>query len=261
MAHSTIRNSLTGNEWYPDFFARFYDLIYHQVRDSVDNTFYLDRIMETRGKILEVGVGTGRLFSQALEKKADIFGIDISPAMVDILKKKIDPQHHSRISLRNIIDFKSDNEFDLVIAPFRVFMHLIEKEDQIMALNNVCKNLKRGGSFIFDLFVPDLKMLINGLDNIVDFDGEYEPGKRVKRIVSTKPDVMNQIINILFRFEWNDEKDKYSGEWNSRLRYFHRYELEHLLDRSDFTDYDIRGDFEGGVLSQGSKEFIITCCK
>ena len=54
------------------------------------------------------------------------------------------------------------------------------------------------------------------------FDKEYEPGNRIKRVVTTKPDLMSQIINITFRFEWNDKDDFYSREWKSSLRYFFR---------------------------------------
>jgi len=246
---------------YPDYFARFYDLIYHEVRDSVDNRFYLERIRETKGKVLEIGVGTGRLFTLGLENNADIYGIDISPSMLDILRAKLLPEQNFRISLQDIINFKLDSSFDLIIAPFRVFMHLTEKEDQLRSLNNVCHHLNPGGRFIFDVFVPDLKPLITGLNNVVDFDGEYEPGKRVKRIVSTKPDVINQIINISFRLEWNDHKSDYKREWKTSLRFFFRYELEHLVERSLFRKYTICGDFDGNELYPGSKEFIITCNK
>ena len=246
---------------YPDYFAKFYDLIYHKVRDGVDNKFYLDEIKNSRGKILEVGTGTGRLFSEALENGADIYGIDISPAMLDILRAKLTTEQQGRISLQNIVDFKSDIKYDLIIAPFRVFMHLIRKDDQLNALNNVFYNLNPGGKFIFDLFVPDLTLLINGLNNIVDFDGEYEPGKRVKRCVSTKPDLINQIINITFRIEWYDGESNYEREWETRLRYFFRFELEHLIERSKFTNYSISGDFNGNDLTNDSKELIITCQK
>ena len=129
------------------------------------------------------------------------------------------------------------------------------------ALNNVFKYLTPGGKFIFDAFVPDLKPLINGLENVVDFEGEYEPGKRVKRIVSTKPDLINQIINITFRLEWNDNNSDYMKEWKTPLRFFFRYELEHLIERSQFKNYKISGDFMGNELNTDSKEFIITCQK
>jgi len=249
------------SDLYPEYFARFYDLIYHKVRDGVDNNFYLEKIKNSGGKILEVGTGTGRLMIEALENGADIYGIDISPAMLDILKAKLTSDRASRVSLQNIIDFKSDITYDLIIAPFRVFMHLINKEDQLKALNNVYKNLNPGGKFVFDLFVPDLKPLINGLENVVDFEGEYETGKRVKRIVSTKPDLINQIINITFRLEWNDDKSDYMKEWKTPLRFFFRYELEHLIERSEFKNYNISGDFMGNELNSDSKEFIIICQK
>jgi len=249
------------SDLYPEYFARFYDLIYHKVRDGVDNSFYLEKIKNTGGKILEVGTGTGRLMIEALENGADIYGIDISPAMLDILKAKLTSDRANRVSLQNIIDFKSDITYDLIIAPFRVFMHLINKEDQLKALNNVYKNLNPGGKFVFDLFVPDLKPLISGLENVVDFEGEYETGKRVKRIVSTKPDLINQIINITFRLEWNDDKSDYMKEWKTPLRFFFRYELEHLIERSLFKNYKISGDFMGNELNSDSKEFIIICQK
>ncbi len=85
-------------ELYPDYFARFYDLIYHQMRDDADSEFYLDQIRQVRDKILEVGVGTGRLFMNALNSNADIYGIDISPSMLEILRVKLSPENQKRIS-------------------------------------------------------------------------------------------------------------------------------------------------------------------
>ena len=246
---------------YPEYFARFYDLIYHQIRDGVDNEFYLGKIKNTKGKVLEIGTGTGRLLSEALENGADIYGIDISPSMLDFLKAKLTPVDRKRISLQNIVDFKLDTKFDLVIAPFRVLMHLTEKEDQLKALNNVYDHLNQDGQFIFDLFVPALKPLITGLDNVLDFEGQYEPGNRVRRVVSTKPDLINQIINITFRFEWNEGSSNYSQEWETPMRYYFRFELEHLLERSEFRTYTIDGDFAGNALNNDSKEFIVTCIK
>ena len=242
-------------------FARFYDLIYHQLRDGIDNEFFQKEIWQTKGKILEIGVGTGRLFMNALNHGADIYGLDISQSMIDVLFKKLNRDQYERISLQNIIDFSFDFKFDLIIAPFRVIMHLLEKDDQIRAINNVYKHLNAHGRFIFDAFVPDLNQLTNGIDNQTDFEGEYEPGKKIKRIVTTTPDLINQIIHIKFRLEWDeDNKVKYE-DWNLPLRFFFRYELEHLIERSNFEKYKILGDYQGNELNPKSKEFIIICRK
>jgi SAM-dependent methyltransferase len=231
------------------------------MRDSVDHEFYLKEIVHTKGKVLEIGSGTGRFFIDALNKGADIYGSDISSSMISVLLAKLDKKYHKRISNQNIIDFKYNFKFDLVIAPFRVFMHLIEKEEQLKALNNVYKHLKPGGRFIFDVFVPDLGQLLHGINNVTDFEGEYEPGKQLRRTVSTRPDLINQLINIDFFLVWDDENGNKQEHWLTPLRYYFRYELEHLLDRSDFENYKILGDFNGNELNENSKEFILICQK
>ncbi len=246
---------------YPDTFARFYDLIYHQLRDTVDHGFFMQEVLNTRGKVLEVGTGTGRFFLDAIHHHADIYGIDISESMLDVLKDKLDTGLFHRISKQSILDFSFEDRFDLIIAPFRVFMHLLDKDDQIKALNNIHRHLHPGGRFIFDTFIPDLNQLIKGFEHHKDFEGEYETGKYVKRYVSTRPELITQIINITFTIEWDEDNKVHSEEWKIPLRYFFRYELEHLLARSDFRQYHIYGDFQRNELNETSREFLIECTR
>jgi len=44
---------------YPDFVVRFYDVVYHQIRSHIDEAYFLDQIAQAKGKVLEIGVGTG----------------------------------------------------------------------------------------------------------------------------------------------------------------------------------------------------------
>jgi len=246
---------------YPTSFARFYDVIYHQLRDGVDHDFFLNEVMKTQGSVLEIGVGTGRFFVEALHNGHEVYGIDISRNMIEVLKSKLEPNQHYRVTRQNMLDFSFDFQFDLIIAPFRVIMHIPEKKDQILALNNVCRHLKPNGRFIFDTFVPDLNQLIKGLHNQVDFDGEYESGKKLRRMVSTKPDLINQIIQVFFTLEWDEDETLKTEDWDLPLRFFFRYELEHLIERSEFTSYRIYGDYKGHPLDESSKEFIVECKK
>jgi ubiquinone/menaquinone biosynthesis C-methylase UbiE len=251
---------MNNNYLYPGEFARFYDIIYQNLREGVDNKFFLEKILNAGGNILEIGVGTGRFFMDALDKKANIYGIDVSPSMLEVLKQKLPQEHHHRISEQSIVDFSFDNKFNLIIAPFRVMMHVLDKEDQRKALNNVYRHLEESGAFIFDVFVPNPEHLVNGLDNVTDFEGEHQPGKKLKRIVSTTPDIVNQLINVTFRLEWEEEEIK-KHEWKAPLRFFYRYELEHLVERSMFPSYEILGDYQGNPLDKNSKEFIVVCKK
>ena len=246
---------------YPESFARFYDVIYHHQRDHVDLDYFLNQIRRQKGRILEAGAGTGRLFTAALNQGADIYGLDISQSMIRVLKEKLKPEQRNRVSLQNLIDFRYNFKFDLVVAPFRVIMHLLDKNDQLIAINNVYRHLERNGRFIFDVFIPDLNQLLHGIDHVTDFHGEYEPGKKLKRIVTTRPDLIHQTIHITFRLEWDEDGLERSEEWDLPLRYFFRYELEHLVERSDFKNYKIFGDYQGKELDANSSDFIVVCEK
>jgi len=246
---------------YPKNFARFYDLIYHQIRDAADADFFQNEACRANGRVLEIGVGTGRHFLNALNRGANIYGIDVSESMLNQLYDRLNRNEHYRVSLQDMIDFRFDFKFDLIMAPFRVIMHIPDKADQLKAINNVYDHLEKDGRFIFDTFIPDLKQLISGLENVTDFEGEYEPGKKVRRIVSTKPDLLNQLINVNFRMEWDENGILEQDEWTTPMRYFFRYELEHLVERSKFRKYKIMGDYNGNELNQDSKEFIVVCQK
>jgi SAM-dependent methyltransferase len=201
------------------------------------------------------------LFTDALQQGADIYGLDISRFMIAVLLDKLERDQHFRISLQNIIDFRYDFRFDLVVAPFRVMMHLLQKEEQIRAIQNVYRHLTEGGRFIFDAFVPDLNQLIHGVDNWTDFEGEYEPGKKVRRTVSTRPSLIDQVIDVHFHLEWDENEGVKQEDWRVPLRFFFRYELEHLIERSDFRKYKMLGDYMGNELSHDAKEFIVICQK
>ncbi len=169
---------------YPDFVARFYDVVYGQVRGAADTQYYVNKVLSCPGPALEAGVGTGRIFLEALRQGADVFGIDNSPEMAAVLREKLEPRHRHRIMIHDLVNMDLGKRFDLVIAPFRVLSHILAAEDQIKALNAVHDHLNPGGVFIFDLYVPNLKMILDGIPPTVDFDGEYAPGLRLKRTVS-----------------------------------------------------------------------------
>jgi SAM-dependent methyltransferase len=243
---------------YPDFVARFYDVVYAHLR-TVDRDYFLRKIAEVHGPVLEIGVGTGRFFLDALHNGADIYGVDVSPTMLDQLRRKLDQRHHHRISLQDARTLKLGKRFDLIVAPFRVFSHLTETQDQLDALNRIHDHLNQGGTFIFDLYVPDLNILLNGIKEQIDFDGEYAPGKKVRRTVSSTSDLIRQVSHVTMTYSWDEEDGAKTGTWTFPMRYFFRYELEHLVHRSKLALKNIYGDYSEGELASTSTDFIVVC--
>ena len=246
------------NAEYPEYIARFYDVIYAHLR-TVDHDYFLRTILSTKGPVLEIGVGTGRFFIDALHGGADIYGVDLSETMLQQLKKKLGSEHHHRIFHQDARSLHLDKKFDLIVAPFRVFSHLIELDDQLLALNSIYDHLNPGGQFIFDLYVPDLGILLNGINEQVDFEGEYAPGKKLKRIVSAKADLIRQVSSVKMTLMWDDETGEHTESWDLPMRFFFRYELEHLVHRSKLTLKHIYGDYEEHELGLESKDFIVVC--
>ena len=246
------------SEPYPEEIARFYDVIYDHLR-TIDRDYFMKEILATNGPVLEVGVGTGRFFIDALGQGADIYGIDVSPTMLAQLKKKLDPSHHRRVLVRDVRMLNLNKTFDLVVAPFRVFSHLIDIDDQLSALNSIYDQLNPGGKLIFDLFVPDLGILQHGIHEEVDFDGEYEPGKKLKRIASAEPDLISQTTLVTMKLVWDERNEEQRLTWQLPMRFFFRRELEHLVARSKLELEHIYGDYEGNELTSDSKDFIVVC--
>jgi SAM-dependent methyltransferase len=246
---------------YPDYFARFYDIIYDHMRSDVDLDYYLKKISASKGRVLEIGVGTGRLFTAAIRANADIYGIDVSQSMLDILLSKLDPEHHHRISLQDAVDFHFPWKFDLIIAPFRVYSHIISVADQLKALNNAAEHLGKQGRLIFDLYVPDSGMIAAGLSNVKDFEGEYAPGRTFSRTVSMTADIVHQISDITMTMRWMELDKERVEDFSFRFRFYFRYEVEHLVARSALTLEHLYGDFNENDITTGSREMVVVCRK
>jgi SAM-dependent methyltransferase len=246
---------------YPDYVARFYDAVYRQVRDAADKSYYVNKLVSCNGPSLEVGVWTGRIFLEALATGADVYGTDSSAEMLAVLRDKLEPRHHHRIRQCDLVTMDLGKRFSLIVAPFRVLSHIVDIEDQIKALNSVSDHLVPGGVFIFDLYVPNLKLLLDGLPPTVDFDGENAPGVRLKRTTSATSDLITQITSVTMAFAWEDEGQQHSQEWTFPMRFFFRYELEHLIARSKLKLKAINGDFAESALDSRSKEFLVHCTR
>ena len=96
-----MNKMLNDSSDYPEFVTRFYDVILEKAKTSYDLKFYMKKILETKGSILEIGVGTGRIFKKGVNSGADIYGIDKSQNMIAKLKENLDQKYHSRVDVQD----------------------------------------------------------------------------------------------------------------------------------------------------------------
>ncbi|MBD3210782.1 methyltransferase domain-containing protein [Candidatus Micrarchaeota archaeon] len=146
-----------------DEMARRYDLIYG---DLADLEYYMNEARNARGKVLEVGCGTGRILLHLLEEGIDAQGLDSSPEMLAVLKEKAEKKGlEPRVSCADMLDFSLDDRFQLIILPYRTFLHLKNKSDMEKALLNLKKHLEPGGRLILHVYKP--------LEEDLSMQGEY----------------------------------------------------------------------------------------
>ena len=138
---------------------RYYDLF--GAKD--DAPFYIELAHMYGDKALELGVGTARLAIQLARAGIETWGIDNSPHMLkaaegNLAKEASQVRALLRLELADVRDFDLGERFGLVYFPSFSFDHLLERGDQIRALETIRRHIAPGGAYAFDLaHVPDLK--------------------------------------------------------------------------------------------------------
>ena len=129
--------------------AKYYDLIYC---DEYDVDFYLLEARNARGPVLEVACGTGRILLALQKHGIEIEGLDLSKEMLEVLRKKAESLglkphvHHA-----NMVDFRINKKFSLIIVPYRSFLHL-QSNERDKALKNFYGHLNEGGRIILHTY-------------------------------------------------------------------------------------------------------------
>jgi len=227
---------------YEGVLARNYDALYGVMRDpSGDAAFYRQLAQEAGGPVLELGCGTGRVLLPIAALGIPCVGVDASPAMLAVLRGKSPPPNLELVEARMESFDLGERRFALVICAFRAFQHLLEIDAQLAALANVRRHLAPGGAFAFDVFDPKLAWLVapgdtERLDATFTLDGVQT--RRFAR--TTRVDQATQTLEITFRFE----PANVAGNTTVQLRWFYRYEIEHLLARAGFADLTIYGGYD-----------------
>lgn len=242
--------------------ARFYDAAYATLPDlGADVAFYRGLARESGGPVLELGCGTGRVLLELASDGLACSGVDASAEMLAELRRKARAAGLGplRLEVARMQDFDLRPErFGLVYSAFRAFQHLYTVEEQLACLACVRRHLAPGGVFAFDVFNPRLDRL--ALDEEPEAeDLRFEQGgEQVVRHVRVVRDRATQRMQLEMRYErWRDGRVVGNELARFRMRWFHRYELEHLLHRAGFDDVRLFGDFTGAPVGADTPAYVV----
>jgi SAM-dependent methyltransferase len=239
--------------------ARYFDAHYAVRRDPVgDGPFYLELAREQRGPVLELGCGTGRLLLPIAREGFPCTGLDPSPEMLKVLRAKNPPETLRLVPGRMEDLDLGDDRFTLIFSGFRSLQHLYSVEDQLSCLVRVRKHLAPGGLFAFDVFAPKFDRL-SVVERPETEEARFElDGEEVVLSSHVRNDSARQLLQVEFRYE-RSRDGEIVGEDRVRfpMRYYFRYELEHLLQRAGFDDLTLYGDFDRRPYDYLSGETVV----
>ncbi len=246
-------------EHYGSTDARYYDPAYAVLRDpSGDREFYASLARETGGPVLELGCGSGRVLLPIARDGTLCTGLDASEEMLDLLRRK-NPPGNLRLVQGRIQDFDLGGGcFKLIFLAFRVFQHFLTVEDQLACLAAVRRHLDPAGLLAFDVFAPRLERVAVSEEPESEDVRFLDDGVEVVRFTSVRRDQARQLMDLTFRFERRRAGlPPKSQTAHARLRYFFRYELEHLLARSGFAHVQFYGGFDRRSYDYVSGETVV----
>ncbi len=241
-----------GYDDYP-FVAKFYDSVV-PYRERQDVAFFLKYARQSKGPVLEIGCGTGRVLIPTARAGVKIVGLDSSKGMLSICRGKLrgEPQEvQSRVQLveADMRQFTLEKRFRLVTIPFRPFQHLITVEDQLACLACIHRHLVGRGKLILDVYNPSLPHLADDryLGEFVEEPEFTMPDGRkvVRRSRMVSRDLFKQIqhVELIYYVTYPDGR-KERLVFGTQMRYLFRFEAEHLLVRCGFQIEELYADYD-----------------
>lgn len=236
-----------------DDMAEYYDLAYS---DQLDADFYLREARNARGAVLEVACGTGRILLRLLSEGIDAMGIDTSEKMLAVLRRKAESMGVEPKALKaDMLDFKMDKRFRLIMIPYRSFLHLKDDSERKKALLNFREHLEAGGRLIIHTYNPskDELEMVDGFHLFESEEMATEDGRRYKVDWHLHYEPKGRIgrYKIVLTFE-NGESHEFSME----LHYVLENDMQKLLQACGYKNIRLYCGFDYDPYDENCREAL-----
>jgi SAM-dependent methyltransferase len=227
-----------------------------------DVAYYTDLAVRTGGRVLEYGVGNGRLAVPIARHGIEIVGVDQSGPMLAHLRARLRDEPPAvrdrvRVVRGDMRRVRLGGRFDLVIAAFNTVLHLYDRQDVERFLARARAHLAPGGRFVVDLSVPSVADLARPATRAYSAPRFRHPTAGV--VVSNREyfdyDPVRQVLFVSMEFE---PLGRPASTWMTPLahRQFFPREWEALLHYNGFAVERVYGDFEGGPRTADSDTMV-----
>ncbi len=138
--------------------AEVYDTVYATQADSSVVSPMVELLAEFAGdgRVLEFAIGTGRIALPLSAHAVPVYGIELSPHMVEQLQRKPGSEAIT-VLIGDMASGRVAGNFELVYVVANSIMNLTTQEEQLGVFANATAHLAPGGHFVVELIVPQLQ--------------------------------------------------------------------------------------------------------
>jgi SAM-dependent methyltransferase len=243
--------------------------------DEEDIGFYRRLLTRLRPRrVLELACGSGRVTLPLAELAAtqgiEIVGVELADEMLAAAvetREAAAPDVQRALTLRrgDMRTWRTDEPFDLVIAPCSSLCHLLTLTDRLAAWRTAWLALAPGGRFVADIAMPNLAAYADSCQTppraLVEIDLDTSPpdgSARLVRYKTTRYLAHEQRAQVRFlydRFTVDDPVDRYVSDFESHV-YF-PCELQLLFLHTGFEVEETFGSYFERPLRPTSREMLI----
>ena len=254
-----------------DFVARIYD---GEHQDDTDDIAWSLRLARAAGgAVADLGCGSGRLTLPLAEAGYQVLAVDRSTAMLDRLKAKLERlprsvQQRVQLNQADIAHWAAPNsQLALAIIGYNTFAALLTADDQMRCLTAIRAALCPGGRLAIATAAVSAQIigLPDGFSREVYRRSTPELGRNIeliRRDIQRWTDETRQIRQLALVYDVHEpDGGRRQHQYEFAVRYTSRWELEHLLARSGFTDVRVWGGYEEEPFSVAGGLMIVTAAR
>lgn len=218
--------------------------------DEEEMTYYREAIERANGKVLDVACAAGRLLLPFLKEGFDIEGVDSSPAMLDLLRKKaVKAKLNPTLYCQKLEDFDLKTTYRLIYISLGSIQLMKDRDDVKNFLQKCYRNLEEGGELVVSFFIPWAVVSIGAPGwRIVSDVTNWRQNLRYIRRENILLDPVEQTIAGQIRFEvW---QGKFLFEMQEReifLRWYSKEECIAFLKEAGFSTVTMERNYKKGT--------------
>lgn len=125
----------------------------YRLRGDEDATVAFLRQLAGDRPVLELAIGTGRIARPLAATGVRVDGIDISQAMVDVMRTQ--PGGDGiEVTMGNFADAAVAGTYRLIYVVYNTIHNLLTQDEQVRCFQNVAEHLTEDGAFVVEALTP-----------------------------------------------------------------------------------------------------------